>query len=77
MKVKLLNDPYISWEGMKGKVVQAFREKHSGRVYASIAHANSLGATDSGGSGNDYRVYHGYRYLMNSEFEVVEEDKES
>ena len=68
MKIKLLCDPYPSWEGLEGKIIHAFKEKDTNRVYASIEEANSLGAKDAG----HYNRHNGYRLLLGHEFEVVE-----
>lgn len=74
MKVKLLRDPYLQWEGMTGKVVHAFVDStHPVGCFASIEEANSLGATDNVLAGERHM---GYRFLLDSEFEIVEEDED-
>lgn len=68
MKVKLKNDPYPSWEGMKGKTINAIPHGEVG-ILGEIASANAQGATDKGILCNNKE---GYRFLSFSDVIIVE-----
>lgn len=69
MKVKLLNDPYFTWEGMAGKTLTAFEDKeHPRGCFVSMEEANQKGAKDFGRG----QLHSGYRFLLRCEYDVVE-----
>lgn len=68
MLLKLKNDPYPSWAGMKGKTIKAIPWGEVGYL-GEIASANAQGATDKGILCNNKE---GYRFLSFSDVKVVE-----